>query len=68
MKLVTAFVVLLFSLLPDSSTAEDFDFFYLVQQVLRHVVVTGAEIDRDRSASLSSDQFNLTQRRRTNLI
>lgn len=46
MKLVTAFVVLLFSLLPDSSTAEDFDFFYLVQQVLRHFVVTGAEIDR----------------------
>lgn len=32
MKLAIAFLVLLSSLLPDSSTAEDFDFFYLVQQ------------------------------------
>jgi hypothetical protein len=46
MKLAIAFVVLLSSFLADSSTAEEFDFFYLVQQVLRHVVVTGAEIDR----------------------
>lgn len=45
MKLAIAFVVLLSSFLADSSTAEEFDFFYLVQQVLRHVV-TGAEIDR----------------------
>jgi ribonuclease T2 len=34
MKPAIAFVLLLFSLLAVSSTAEKFDFFYLVQQVM----------------------------------
>jgi hypothetical protein len=48
MKLVIAFLVL-FSLLAVSSTAEKFDFFYLVQQVMHHACRDRRSIDRSAS-------------------